>query len=145
MSASFSKHTFSRSIFRTVTCNKVVKERRCSCLFVSDLDLGTVSLSGPKKNEHFFFLSPSHALLRLRGVHLWLFPQFSVSPCHFSRSLRLPFLFPPCNGRSRLLLRARRRGICFLRLKEEDRLEEDRLEEVGSSRKPQMCLAERNS
>lgn len=34
MSASFSKHTFSRSIFRTVTCNKVIKERRCSCPFV---------------------------------------------------------------------------------------------------------------
>lgn len=29
MSASFSKHTFSRSIFRTVTCNKVIKEALC--------------------------------------------------------------------------------------------------------------------
>lgn len=60
----FSKHTFSRSIFRTVTCNKVIKERRCSCLFVLDLDVGTVLLSGSEKSEHFFFLSPSHALLR---------------------------------------------------------------------------------
>lgn len=55
MSASFSKHTFSRSIFRTVTCNKVRKERRCSCLCVSHLDLAVVSLSGSEKGEHFFF------------------------------------------------------------------------------------------
>lgn len=55
MSASFSKHTFSRSIFRTVTCNKVRKEQRCSCLCVSHLDLVVVSLSAPEKGEHFFF------------------------------------------------------------------------------------------
>lgn len=55
MSASFSKHTFSRSIFRTVTCNKVRKERRCSCLCVSHLDLAVVSLSGSEKGDHFFF------------------------------------------------------------------------------------------
>lgn len=48
--SSFSKHTFSLSIFRTVTCNKVIKERRRSCVFVSDSDLGKLSLSGSEKN-----------------------------------------------------------------------------------------------
>lgn len=85
MSASFSKHTFSRSIFRTVTCNKVIKERRCSSLFVSDLDLDTVSLSGSEKSEHFFFPSPSHASLRLieGSSFLWIFLRF-LYQSHFS-------------------------------------------------------------
>lgn len=52
MSASFSKHTFSLSIFRTVTCNKVIKERRRSCVFVSDFDLGMVSFSGSQEKKN---------------------------------------------------------------------------------------------
>lgn len=125
MSASFSKHTFSRSIFRTVTCNKVRKEQRCSCLCVSHLDLVVVSLSGPEKGEYFFFQG--------KIISVAFFSFF-----YTALSLHLPFLFPPCSG---LLLQARRRGMCFLCFNEEDR----RVEEVGSSRKTQMFLTERNS
>lgn len=137
MSASFSKHTFSRSIFRTVTCNKVLKERRCSCLFVLDLDLGTVSLSGSEKSEHYF-LSPSRALLQLiQGVYLCVSLFVCCATLKPASDLAVPALQQP----QQVAFASEKEMDVFLHFREEDRL----VKEVGPSRKLQMRLAERNS
>lgn len=97
MSASFSKHTFPLSIFRTVTCNKAMKERRRSCVSVSDLDpsVDSLSVSGKKNppvDSKRFFFSSFFFFFFLVMVHLFLFVLF----CFFFSSRQMTTIYVIC-------------------------------------------------